>query len=147
MLIYPICFLKMSAWSWQPRVWWTLLVNASWQGANVKPVCITGRIPQLPSHIKIPFLCLCVRVCFWAIEDVTVSMCDNWPPPPLRSTPPLSAMLQSAKLLSVSLEKHMLCLSSHYLPIDSLFPLSPARSTPRRSAYISSEADVRDAVQ
>lgn len=37
------------------------------------------------------------------------------PPPPL-STPALSAVLQSAKLLSVSLERHMLPLSSRYLP-------------------------------
>lgn len=40
--------------------------------------------------------------------------------PSLLSTPPLSAVLQSAKLLSVSLERHMLTLSSHYLPHDSL---------------------------
>lgn len=74
---------------------------------------------------KIILLFACLFVC-GHVEDAIVPVCDSWLPPTpflLLPTPTLSAMLQSAKLLSESLERHML----------SAFPscrsLTPFRST------------------
>lgn len=77
------------------------------------------------------------------MEDVIVSFVWQLAAPSLLSTPLLSAVLQSAKLLSVSLERHMLSLSSHYLLRDSLCH-TLSLSHVHRHSYISFDMDLAD---
>lgn len=115
-------------------------------GATEEPDCLSRWISSMRCHTKknsiFPF-------CFWAIEDVIVSLCDNWPPPPCSR---LHHSLQCCSLLNYYqwVWRDTCSLSSHYLLRDSLshsisvFLSHTHMHVSRRSAYISFDMDLQN---
>lgn len=133
---------KISSWSWRTNMFRSHLLWACHNRRNENAVVGEFQDFFATWNTICFFVCLFLHNGGWHCVFVW-----QLAAPSLLSTPPFSAMLQSAKLLSVSLERHML----------SIFPLTLAFVTAslthkhthvrRHSAHISLDMDLLDVKQ